>query len=409
VKYGAPEVTSVVFRNMLLVLGQTRATPTGKIEAIRNVAHLLNLRCTQLREMLGILESSELRADMVVTLFLRVTDIWNEKLFRVRFEDAKDVFILQRRLGACTFFPYIQPEQILFEYDFAFHDQRIAGHMMCVVDAREGGNGITKYSLTREDGTLDPLPQGVPKLWETLARMPTSGVFRGHYNCSPDDRCVKFRAELLAKYANWTFEVEIKNVMWWASLSEAPEDVVTYLEFMIPRFPCINTAYGAVRNCAGIGCGGMGANGFNLHTFEESISSMGCRRFEGAHQHDRIKGIFRYLDSSAEGEISKPEWKLLEELWQEIKLSVDEFKKFLHRTFHGNLRLAWDFFHEGSGEITIEEWCTAVLRVGYYGPVAQTFHFIDLDFGGTISWEEFEAMWTKHEKIKGVVEEDNDP
>lgn len=175
--------------------------------------------------------------------------------------------------------------------------------------------------------------------------------------------------------------------MWWAGVSEAPKDCISYLEFLIPRYSSINQLYEVISH---------GHGEINLREFEDSLKSMRCKKFVGPNESDRIKTIFRYLDPSGEGSVSRGEWGVLDLLWKEIIVSMEEFKQFLHRTFHGNLCLAWDFFDsDGSGEVDFDEWCSAILRIRYFGPVVHTFHYIDLDDTGTIGWDEFQAMWER--------------
>merc|ERR1712203_547737 len=106
----------------------------------------------------------------------------------------------------------------------------------------------------------------------------------------------------------------------------------------------------------GVRIDGEGGNGvINLREFEEGLAEMGCKKFAGADEMQRIGAIFRYLDPSGEGGISQHEWMVLDQLWQEMKLSLTEFVQFLSRAFDKSknfLSEAWEVLDEDcSGEI----------------------------------------------------------
>jgi len=422
-------------------------------------ANHINLRCNQLREMLGIFrkekvdeqtidaeaeaeletlanasrgklkreftqlcltrdllrrkahftEQVELRSEIFVLLFFRLTDIWNEKVFRVRFEDSQEVLKLMKRLGMVTFFPFIQPEYFYFEYDFAMYDERIAASLLVQLNSKESprGTAIADYTYTHVDGKADKLPHGIPQSWNAFNKMPHEGKFRGVYLCSPEERNFKVRRDNLLKYGYWEMDITQNEVRWWAGLQEAPEDVIIYVEWMIPRHASVDAAYHSLWSSHNAGS----PRGFNIHSFERGLLGQGFKLFDGQNQHERIRTLFRYLDVSQEGEVSIGEWRVLKLLWQEIELSVEEFEKFVHRTFQGSLRLAWDFFDEdASGEITFQEFKEAVNKVGYFGPVKQTFSCIhhtptekkqqlELSSGNKAEHRRFAVDKTMHEAV----------
>merc|ERR1712217_759719 len=114
---------------------------------------------------------------------------------------------------------------------------------------------------------------------------------------------------------------------------------------------------------------------------------------------ERIAAIFRYLDPSGEGQISIKEWRVLEQLWLELKLSLSEFKRFLERTYGPELSASWAALDaDHSGRLTQEEWLTECKRIGYFGPILQIFRFLDKDDHGSVSLDEFLELWS----IQGV-------
>merc|ERR1712110_551624 len=98
-------------------------TPQSKLDVLHLLSHLMYLTAFQMRAVLGCFKDEAERAEVFVTFFFRVVDIWNSKVFRVRFSDADELRHLQERLGYATFFPFIQPENAQFELDYSYHDQ----------------------------------------------------------------------------------------------------------------------------------------------------------------------------------------------------------------------------------------------------------------------------------------------
>lgn len=127
--------------------------------------------------------------------------------------------------------------------------------------------------------------------------------------------------------------------------------------------------------------------------FEEGYHEIGCNKFEGPDEHERINAVFRYLDPSGEGEVSREEWAILDQFWKEIKLSIHEFVSFCSRHFGEELANTWAFLDDdGSGEIDQDEWVEAVKKLGYFGPAGPIFNYLDKDDEGTVSLEEFQEL-----------------
>merc|ERR1719271_205467 len=99
-----------------------------QVDALRSVSHYIYLTSFQFRRLLGIYKDDVPRAELFIVFFFRIVDIWNEKIFRVRFEDPAELTRLQERLGYILFFPYVQPEQSPIKYDFANYDERVAAN-----------------------------------------------------------------------------------------------------------------------------------------------------------------------------------------------------------------------------------------------------------------------------------------
>jgi len=289
-------------------------------------------------------------------------------------------------LGHLTYFPWVQPEQTYFEFDYSVYDERKTANVLLQLTAKESWNNLTEVKFIRGDGTEDPLPLGIPRMWETLEKMPTRGKFSGLYICSPDDQNFKIRASFQETYALWKAPERITDVTWWCSLIETPEDVIEYLEFLVARCKNMQDAFRKID--------GPGGNGqITMREFEESITEMKCKKFKGDDESARLSKIFRFLDPSGEGQVSECEWAILDLVDREIRLSIKEFVQFLARTFGDDLENAWDAFDEdGGGEIEYHEWEEKLEEVGFFGPGRPIFSFLDKDEGGSISWEEFERL-----------------
>merc|ERR1712032_831040 len=198
--------------------------------------------------------------------------------------------------------------------------------------------------------------------WDTFEKMPKGGFFDVEYMCSPEDRNFQFRQQCLEKYGCWSLDVAEEEVLWWAALSEAPEDVLEFLEFLTANFADVFEAFTAID--------GVGGNGvITRKEFAEGYKEIGCKKFEGENELERINAVFRYLDPSGEGEVSRDEWAVLDQFWKEIKLSIHEFVSFCSRHFGEELANTWEFLDDdGSGEIDQDEWVEAIRKLGYFGP-----------------------------------------
>merc|ERR1719188_2890102 len=104
--------------------------------------------------MIGYFRHEQDRADIFVTFYLRIVDMQNAKMFRVRFEKREEVVKLQRRLGYASFFPFLQPENAKFELDLSRNDQRLCAMMFVQLATKEKfPHNLHDYGYTRADGT----------------------------------------------------------------------------------------------------------------------------------------------------------------------------------------------------------------------------------------------------------------
>mmetsp|Transcript_130542 Transcript_130542/g.377640 ORF Transcript_130542/g.377640 Transcript_130542/m.377640 type:complete len:1409 (+) Transcript_130542:86-4312(+) len=389
-----PVLSQTLWDTLLIELYQADCPPADKIAALRSISHMFYLESAHVRAMMGYFKTPEDRLEVLVAFYMRIVDMHNAKLFRVRFDDRKEVESLQQRLGYVSFFPFFQPENAQFELDLSVPDQQLCACMFVQLAIKEKYANLRDYSYRKSSGALIPLPIGVPKSWGVLKTIPSEGVFTATYRSAPEDRDFAFRRELARTYGFFDVDgLQETDVEWWTGLTEPPEDVLNLLEFFISRFSDVEQAFKQID--------GPGGNG--LITFRElldGLEEMGCTKFDAQKGHkasqtreQRIETIFRYLDPGGEGSVSRDEWNTLGQLWKEFDLSIREFVHFLVLTFGDDLRDAWDELdYDESESLTEEEWLKAVQDIGYFGPAKVVFALLDMSDDNEISFEEFEVL-----------------
>jgi Ca2+-binding EF-hand superfamily protein len=382
------------FSAILVNLFDAQCTNQAKLESLRLVSHHMFMTARQMRELLGAFKSEQHRSEVFVTFFTRVRDMWNSKVFRVRFENEAELKNLQDRLGYATFFPFIQPENANFVLDYRFYDQRCCSNILMQLAVKEGMNNLRSPTFTYPDGSVDVFPMGVPRSWEDFKKMPAAGVFKAQYCCAPEGRKYATRQMLAETYGGFPCKISEEDVMWWTGLTEVSEDVLDWLEFCIGNFKRMDDAFIAIDGPDGNGV-------ITLREFEEGVHELGCKKFKGKDEKKRIADLFRYLDPGGEGSVSRDEWAVLDQLWQEFNLCIIEFVTFLQRQFGNDLDDSWAYLDDdGSGELTCEEWMQAVENIGFFGPSKVVFSLLDNSDDGSISIDEFKVLdqyKTKHD------------
>jgi len=315
-------------------------------------------------------------------------DAQNEKVFRVQFDAYGDlVKKLQQRLGYGMLFPFIQPEQWEFELDFAVHDQRLIALVLVQLMVKEFRDNLRKFTYTWANGFVDPLPQGIPRSWADLRKIPSSGRITGCYVCDPEKRKMALRWKFLRDYGRWKIKNEDSQIMWWTSIFHVPPDVLMFVEFVVTRFENVEQAFLAID-------GPGGNQQIALNEFIDGMKVLDFSRFK-TDRISRLTAIFRYLDPGGEGQVSLAEWRVLNIICSEIWLTLYEFIQFLERAFDKDLDIAWEALDEDtSGTIDKKEWLECVQRRGFFGAAGVIFNFLDKDAEGSISQDEFETLRT---------------
>eukprot|EP00439_Symbiodinium_sp_Y106_P064222 s1923_g10.t1 len=398
---GAQVLDDKSFRIMLIALQdqnfQKKGSPSGAgpdqaklprddMQALRMVAHQIYITALQTRALLECFMDPCDREDCLITFFNRIADMHNEKVFSVRFEgDDEQVNRLRTRLGSLVFFPWVQPEQARFVFQLDRFDERTALCALINLAKKERLTNIQKPRWVRGDGSVDPLVMGLPRSWETFSQIPEHGTVSMSYKCAPEDRNFKVRKSFLQTYSNWPCDVSMEQVLWWASTNEVPVDVMEFLEFIIEQYDNVYEAFDDIKS--------KNAQVLNHRDFEDGLRRVKCKKFKGRREGDKITGIFRYLDPSGEGQVTRSEWGILELCHKEMVYSIQEFVHFCSRSFGNDLNAAWAVFDvNGDNFISEAEWVTVARSFSYFGPTLPIFRFLDRDDEGTISFEEFEEL-----------------
>lgn len=395
----AKALDDLTLSNILMTLQLSGCTVKSQIAVLRMVSHHMFLTSKQLRLCFGVYGKEEYYAELVVIFLNQIVDIENQKMFRVRIEDEALLYELGRRLGFVTMFTFMQPEQSRFTLDFADREHRIVTNLLMIISKSEDTWNLRNPVYILANGQRDPLPQGVPRAWEKLEEIPTGGHLSLTYTCAPELRNFKKRKELLENYLCWPISARVgADVMWWASLKDVPADVLLFLDFVLVKYGNLMDAFRAID--------GEGGNGvLSLREFEEGYKGMGCHKFAGPQELERVRFLFRWLDPSGEGTVSKPEFMIFDQILREVQLSIEEFVEFCVRTFGDELEEAFLFLDaDHSGEIDKTEWKDACKSIGYLGPCMSIFSYCDKDDEGTISMDEFLCL----EKFQKPSEDQQD-
>jgi Ca2+-binding EF-hand superfamily protein len=418
-----PELDQTTFYNMLICVQESECSPADRVAVFRKISHRIYINCYQMRETLGLLRDGSARSDLMVMMFFRVVDMHNEKIFRVRFEDPAEVVRMQCRLGFLAFFPYIQNEQMHIELDFAFHDQRMAAGIIISLAEKENPRNIRDASVFLPDGTQDhqTLLAGIPPSWKQMDKIPKDRIFKADYLCSPDDRKFEARKRLLTEYGFWHIgksqsstaaeeeELREQDVMWWQTLAGVPEDAITFLMFVQRDRMSFENVFAKCSNSSSLDlrakmtCSQFldGMKALKMFVFKKK----GKVNLE--EEQERLKTVFRFLDTSGEGLLSFGEWMVLGKIWAEVELSIQNFANFLLRMFGTDLDEAWDYFDtRGKGTVKLDQWQRGCMDSGYFGPSKQIFHFLDKDVNGQIDRHEMQIF--EDFQVKTFIDKRND-
>jgi len=208
----ATPLSSAPFESLSQALHESETEPEHKILILRNVAEKIYITSMQMRQLLGYFKCEEHRADVYVAFFMRITDIYNSKLFRVRFEKQREVENLMHRLGYVTSFPFIQPENGSYSLNLESYEQRLCTSILVHLAWKEKLTNLRGLSWQHSNGVMDVFPNGVPKSWESVEKVGKEGTFKAKYVCAPEDRKFEVRRHLSQMYTYFNVAVQEKDV-----------------------------------------------------------------------------------------------------------------------------------------------------------------------------------------------------
>lgn len=365
-------------KRVLHSLYASKCTVAAKFAAVRAISQQVFLTCAQLRRILGLFEGPD-KVEIFVSLFARLVDLQNDKLWRAHLA-ITEAMAIQERLGKVTTFPFIQPENSRFELNLEFHDERLCASLLKALDLKElSGQNLYDCKLVHASGKQDKLQGGLPGNWEEVENVPESGNLEAAYKCAPDDRDFAGRKELALKFGGFKVEAKDKTMQWWSGLQEAPPDVLELLEFAQGAFASLEAAFDSVAEPAD---GGE----VKLKHFVKGLQALNFRRFSsgpGAEEDEvdnevpRMRKVFKYFDTVGEGTLTLSLWLAgLAPFWAESELCIQEFVAFCECTL-GGLSEAWTAIAAGSDSVLFEE---GAQRIGYFGtlrPVEARFGVLD--------------------------------
>eukprot|EP00930_Biecheleria_cincta_P001820 TRINITY_DN102910_c0_g1_i1.p1 TRINITY_DN102910_c0_g1~~TRINITY_DN102910_c0_g1_i1.p1 ORF type:complete len:1547 (-),score=253.21 TRINITY_DN102910_c0_g1_i1:218-4858(-) len=378
------------FVKILVALTSCESDPLDQVKAsLRPVSHQISLECRQLRSLVRLFDISAVRAELFVTFIFRVVDVQHEKMVRVGFE-KEELALLQKRLGHCAMFPFLQPEDLCFDYNLEFVDQRCACLILFKICEAENVNNIKDAVFTSKIG--EGFEEDEALLWRnsrdgSMDKMPTQGTFQGTYVCAPEERDFKNRKNVLQTYGFWQCSVAEEKVSWWSALETIPEDILKFLEWILPRYSDLASAFKAIDESVPSE-ERASQKSMTAKEFEDAITALGL----GSLTATEIQSVFKYLDPLGDGVLAKEQqpYKRLQPPWNEMMLSIEEFVKLMQRRCGNAVQAWWEAL--GLNEVKYDEWGATARKLGFVGSARQVFKFLDKNGKGIVSFEEFKLL-----------------
>jgi len=380
--------------------------------ALRALSSRVWLLTRQLRNLLCVFLNRQDRGEVLTAFFLRCVD-WpiNNKCCQPKFSRHhwKD---LSSRLGYMNVFPYGQPEMSFHVIDLEKWEQRRCFHTLVRLAAAEDSVNIKNPMMDKDANpntpAFQPFVAGIPKSWDELDNIPMQGLVQCTYNCAVDRQNLKVRRRLAASVGGWSHLPDTAFDLW-SCLEDVPLEVLKVVMFMIRQWGSTDGAFAALNT--------QPDNMLNHKEFVDGLAKAGCCRTrrpkkpgmpgqQGSTarpvpmrteteeeadpaQMEALSSVFRYLDTSHDGDISSKEFETLERVWRELQQSMYELKRDL-TVFYGSLQTAFEAIDlDESGAISFEEFKKCVAATHFDGPVQEIFMFIDLNGDTEIDGHEF--------------------
>jgi len=382
------------WETIMTMLGQSALCSESKVQVLRHVSGQCYLRALQVRDLLAVFETSELRVKAMSLFVLRVTDPQNMKAVRTRVGASEEWEALRHRLGVVTLYPFFQPEQTRFDLDLELYEDRIAASLAVRSLWKENLRNIREPKLVLPDRSEFVFVQGVPQKWENPEQLPKAGIFTFHYACSAEDRKLEDRKDMATKYGGWKVQkVTSEKILWWTAIIEVPQAVITFLCYVMRSF---NWDIWACFKFID----GSGNREISLSEFKTGVTKLGWPLF--VQDPEKAVQVFRWMDPDSGGSISKPEWKILDQLFEELQLAMLELLQYIHRVF-GSLEAAWEELDtDAGGTVDLEEWQEAMITLGYHGPINIIYEYLSIDDESPISrerWDTLSELWSNRETL----------
>jgi len=300
--------------------------------------------------------------------------------------------------------------------DLSSHEQRRILHMLFKLSNTEHTSNIKKpkvdWNGPSSHPAFEPFTAGIPMSWDQFDNVATQGYVELSYACSMENVKLKMRQRLAATVGGWGHLSDdqaqlASSIVWWATLDSVPEEVVKVIVFMIRNFSSINAAFA--------GLNGDGDNSLNHKEFVHNLARVGCCRtkkikeqgyvvpdsqalmqetydLDDAAQIEQLTIVYRFLDTSNDGEISRKEFDALERIWKELHQSMVEFKNDMV-TCYGSLGEAYEQADEDNSDaLSYDELLVLVKATRFVGPVKHIFLFMDTNGDKEIQKYEFEIL-----------------
>eukprot|EP00392_Amoebophrya_sp_AT5.2_P019547 g20434.t1 len=287
-------------------------------DVLLQISPLVYLTCRQLRRLLNVFQGSQTILLDVITTFVNRTVDWylNEKIVRAAVWSSVWKSELQSRLGSFALFPWVQPENWVFELDFRYHEDRLCLQGILQFEGAEEGENILDVNWDKDhDGTPDLLVAGIPRAWEL--EQPKAGLLKVTYACAPEYAQVKFRLKLAAINGFWNvdpdLEKETKRIDWWMSIEETPEYMLDMGILMMHKFPNLRAAFKYLDRYK--------RRQVNLQDVRAQFTRMRASK----RALSKLQECFRFLDRGNEGTVSWDEFSVFQRLWNEMFMGLEEF------------------------------------------------------------------------------------
>ena len=298
--------------------------------ALEAAAPKIFLSCMQLRRFLMFWHTKkDIAFNIVTKLCFRTVDWYlNEKVVRSWFSQSYFMGRFREFMGSCVAFPYVQVEGCDLAMDFRYHEDRLVLWMLMNYENREEGENLSNVRWDLDyDGDDDDLPMGIPRSWEH--NWPQQGFLQLVYYCAPQCCMTNARLAFCAQYGLWNVKESAKEdereTLFWQALDEVPVPVVEAGLTLLHRFDSLAHAFRWISHEVKAG---KKNTVLNLNSCRARLTKLGLRDGRKG-EYSQVKEIFRFIDRSGEGIISWAEFKVMNDLWQEIVAAVDDFMLFM--------------------------------------------------------------------------------